>query len=238
VRQIIYGIVNPTAGSFNVDFEIGTAITVEGIAFAISYLGGLTTSVAAAAIYLDEQINNAASQTVPMNDAVGGVAGRTAVAAATFLGGDGDPASETASGGQFASPMFNSATGTSTTADRSYWVADQINWTPAAVTVDWTGTASDECVGRDLGAVWRRSGGIGDHGRADAIRGCRSRRARGKHPRRARSSLGYRRRRSRGRGGAQRHRSDRCWGRECRVGICPAGRDADQPGRCAGRRNG
>jgi hypothetical protein len=146
VRQLVYGLVNPTAGSFNIAFTIGSAITVEGIAFAVSYLGTVSSSVAAAAIYLDEQINNAAATTVAMNAAVGGVAGRTAVAAATFFGGDGDPAAETASGGQFAE-LFDSATGTSTTTDRSYWVGDAINWTPAAVTVDWTGTASDECVG-------------------------------------------------------------------------------------------
>jgi hypothetical protein len=146
MRAYIYGVIPGVTGNRTIGLTVtGTAIDC-GFACAVSYLGTVTSSVANAAIYLDEEINsNNASTVVAMNEAAAGVTGRTAFAVADFRGGDGDPAAETVATGF--SELFDSATGAGTADDISYWVGDKINWTPSGVTVDWTGSISDECVG-------------------------------------------------------------------------------------------
>ena len=139
VRQYIYGLVNPTATTANITWTQESNDNGHGTA--INYLGSISSSVADATNFIDQTVNNVAATTVDL--ASGGTAGATLIASAVFFGGDGEPATN----GEGFSDRANSATGGSSVADLSFYVADLIGGAPSGCVVDWTGTASDECAG-------------------------------------------------------------------------------------------
>jgi hypothetical protein len=141
MRNYIYGLVSPTAGSHSITYTVTGGDC--GVGTAVNYLGTINSSVEDATNFVSVQLNgNSASQTV--NLASGGSSGNTLFAAACFRGGDGDPATN----GEGFAELADSATGTSTSSDISFYVADLIGGAPSGIIVDWTGTASDECVGQ------------------------------------------------------------------------------------------
>lgn len=139
VRNYIYGLVNPTVKTANITYTLESNDNAHFTA--VNYLGTTSSSVEDATNYINEKVNDSAATTV--NIASGGTEGATLFAAAVFLGGDGDPATN----GEGFEELADSATGTSTSADISFYVADKIGGAPSGIIVDWVGTASDECCG-------------------------------------------------------------------------------------------
>lgn len=144
-RVYAFGRVNPTVTAANVTWTVSGAGDNLAVV-CVNYLGTETASVAAATNAIDSENNgDAAATTVAMSGAT--TLGATLVAAGTFYGGDGNPSSDT--GASF-NTVREGETGTSTTTDTCYYYGDLIDGgTGGTVSpvINWTGTASDECVG-------------------------------------------------------------------------------------------
>jgi len=144
-RVYAFGLVNPTVETGSITWTLGGAGDNLSVV-PVNYLGTETSSVAAATNVIDTETNgHVAATTVALSGAT--TSGSTLVVAGTFFGGDGDPSSETTA-------SFNTvqegATGTATSADNSYFYGDLIGGGTGGTvspTIDWTGAASDECVG-------------------------------------------------------------------------------------------
>lgn len=146
-RVYAFGLVKPTVTTANVAFTV-TGVGDNLACVAVNYAGTHCISLDAAtnAINSADNSNNAAT-TVALTGAT--VAGSTLVCAATFYGDDGDPAVVTGVTG-FADVATSDTGGGSTTTDTSYYYGDKIGGGTGGTlspTVDWTSTASDECVG-------------------------------------------------------------------------------------------
>jgi len=135
-----WGLVNPSTGTHNITYTQSSDDWAHSTA--VNYKGTETASVEVATNYLNEKVNNSASTTTVLASA--GTTGATLFAAAVFYGGDGDPSTNATSFAELA----DSATGTDTALDMSFYVADLIGGAPAAITVDWYSTASDENAGQ------------------------------------------------------------------------------------------
>lgn len=144
-RVYVFGRVNPTVTTANVSFTV-TGAGDNLACVAVNYLGTVTDSVADATNVIDTENNgDAAAQTVALSGTT--TSGSTLVAAGTFYGGDGNPSSDSSASFDTVS---EGETGTSTTTDTCYYYGDKIGGGTGGTvspTIDWTGTASDECVG-------------------------------------------------------------------------------------------
>lgn len=139
VTVYIYGKVNPTANNSKLITYTVTS-NDNHWAYALNYLGTATASLAAAAKYLNETVNNTGTETTVL--ASGGITGNTLLAGGMCWGGDMDPASN-ATG---FTEIGDAATGTNTTADHAFYVAELIGGAPEAITITWAGT--DENAGQ------------------------------------------------------------------------------------------
>ena len=138
VRDYTYGLVNPTAGTYNITYTSSENDNIHHTA--VNYIGTTSTSVEDATNYLNEKVNDSATGTTIL--ASGGDSGSTLLVAGVFKGGDGDPASNATGFAELA----DSATGTSKTADTAFYVADLIGGAPEAITITWA--LSDENAGQ------------------------------------------------------------------------------------------
>jgi hypothetical protein len=147
VRVWAFGLVNPTTGSHSVSYSVSGSGD-NAWAVPINYLGTETSSVANATNLIDSDDNgNNAAATVAMSGST--TSGSTLVIGGTFRGADGDPASES-NDGNFSTIQTGDTGGGSTSTDTSYYVGDYIvggSGGTISPTINWTGSASDECVG-------------------------------------------------------------------------------------------
>jgi hypothetical protein len=147
VRVWLYGLVSPTTGAHTLSWSVAGGGD-NAWAVAVNYLGTDTTSVAAATNLIDSEDNgNNASPDVAMSGST--TSGAALVIAGTFRGADGDPATES-NDGNFADVATADTGGGSSTTDTSYYYGDDVDGGTGGTvspTIDWTGSASDECVG-------------------------------------------------------------------------------------------
>ena len=142
-----YALVNPTP-------EVGGTLTVthstndNAISVAACYAGTVTTSVAAAIAFIEEDVNDTASNTCVFASA--GTAGNTLYAAGGFRGGDGGDGTQITPPTGFAE-IFEGETGTNANSDISGYVCDYIGGAADAAT--WTWAASDQNAGHYLQIV-------------------------------------------------------------------------------------
>lgn len=141
VRCYAYGLVSPTAKTAQIDLDWnGSALQV--CIHAVNYAGTETSSVAAATNFLSEDVN--ATPSGSMVHASAGTAGNALVMFGCAIGGDMDPATQSA--GTTFNEIFDGATGTDTTSDASYWYGDLGNQAPSAITVDWAGNDENSSI--------------------------------------------------------------------------------------------
>jgi hypothetical protein len=144
-RVYVFGRINPTVTAANVTWTVADAGDNLAVV-CVNYLGTDTSDVATATNAIDTEDNgNAAATTVPLTGTT--TSGSTLYVAGTFYGGDGNPSSETTAS---FTTVREGETGTSTTTDTCYFTGEKIaGGTGGTVspTIDWTGSASDECVG-------------------------------------------------------------------------------------------
>jgi hypothetical protein len=139
VRNWIYGLVNPTATTANITYTVSS--NDNGHFTAINYKGTVTDSVAAATTYIDEDVDNAG--TTDNYSISYSTTANCLLTAGVFRGGDGDPASNN----QGFAELADSGTGTSSTSDISFYVADSLSGdTAGTITVTWS--ATDENAGQ------------------------------------------------------------------------------------------
>ena len=140
-----YALVNPTAGAGTITITVTSSVC--GISTAINYDGTVTTSVANAIQLLEEDNNGSPDGNDEQVFASAGTSGNALYAAGGFRGGDGSPVSLS---GSFTA-VFNDNTGSNSTSDLSYYVAELLDGAPSALTV--TFAASDENAGHLLEIV-------------------------------------------------------------------------------------
>jgi hypothetical protein len=138
-----YALVNPTAGAGTV--TVTHTSNDNAITTAVNYIGTETSSVAAATNFLEEDVNDAITNTTVFASA--GTAGNCLYAAGCFKGGDGSGI--TVPTGFF--ELFDGASGASATADISGYACDELDGAPSACT--WTWAATDENAGHYLEIV-------------------------------------------------------------------------------------
>jgi len=135
-----WAIVNPIAGSSQI--TVAHSSNDNMITTAVNYAGTVTSSVAAAIQFLEEDVNNAATNTTVFASA--GTAGNCLYATGSFKGGDGN-------GITVPTDFFeihDVTSGGSANADISGYVCDELDGAPSACT--WTWAATDENAGHYL----------------------------------------------------------------------------------------
>jgi hypothetical protein len=138
MRLSIYGIVNPTAKTAQIDLNWnGSADPSWGGAF--NYNGGITTSVAAAALFISEDQNNGFTGNQSVH-ASGGAAGNALIWFGAGQGFDMSPMAQSA--GTTFTEVVDEETGGGGTADFGVGFMELLDSAPSAITVDYG--ASDE----------------------------------------------------------------------------------------------
>jgi hypothetical protein len=140
-----YGLVSPTATTATVSVTTGGAAGSK-VSSAVNYIGTVTSSVAAATNFLEEDVNNSPSATLVF--ASNGTSGNALYVAAAGHGGDMDPA---ASSSSVYNELVDVASGADTNDDTAGWVGDLLNSAPAGTTITWN--ATDESAGHHLEIV-------------------------------------------------------------------------------------
>jgi len=135
IHAAVYGIISPSTGTLNVTATLTAGAASHGFT-AINYQDTDTASVAAAANFLSEDINNAATSTSVHASA--GTAGRLLVIHGAARGQDMQPATVDNS----FSEVYDEQTGTDGSEDEAHFGAELAASAPSAVTITWA--TSDE----------------------------------------------------------------------------------------------
>ncbi len=152
VRVYLYGMVSPAVVTADVAITF-TAANNPIWASAVNYLGTVTSSVAAAALFLSED-NNTVGTPTSVHES-GGSAGNALIYYGQFHGADGTPASN-ASG---FTEVFDTETGGGSNADDdAVNMAELLDAAPAAITVTWSSTDENASIYIELVAA--AAGGI------------------------------------------------------------------------------
>lgn len=153
MRLYVYGIVNPTAKTAQISLDWDGSAD-PAWAGAINYDGIITTSVANAALFITDDVNNAVStQSI---HASGGTAGNVLIWFGAGQGFDMSPMAQTA--GTTFTEIVDEETGGSGVADFGVGVFELINSAPSAITVDYG--ANDENASIFLQLVASSTGSI------------------------------------------------------------------------------
>lgn len=129
MHNYVYAMVNPTVKT--ADITMTTNTTSHTTLVAINYIGTIVSSPGAAVLFLSEDVNDDPTTTSVI--ASGGTTGNALLFVGNFRGGDGDPSSNDATFTELA----DGATGTHTSSDAAYYVADLLDSAPSAITVTW-----------------------------------------------------------------------------------------------------
>jgi len=146
MKVATYGLVNPTAGSFNVDIDYAATINMDWAVIS-NWTGTDSSSVANATNYHNEDENNtgSASNTTVLTSA--GTSGNVIYVAAAIAGADGDPGSESPTFTEIANQDTGGGAGSSSDASLFVGYVDA----PSANTITWAVT--DENAGHLLELV-------------------------------------------------------------------------------------
>jgi len=140
-----WGLIDPLnkAGTCAMQFN-GTPNAAASWVACINLKGTVISSVGAAAIAREEVTNNVGlSSTTAFASA--GTSGNALIAAASFIGDDGNAASNASSFTEIVDT--NTGGGANNTSDHSAYIAELLSGLPSACTVTWTPVADDENVG-------------------------------------------------------------------------------------------